>query len=245
MLGWWRIITNAYMCNLTLWIHFSRLNSILLIPAGKFGAFFASIPFTIFAAVYCVLFGLVGKFQILFRGASVQALLFFSIYTWQLNLFLFQASVGLSFLQFTNMNSMRNLFITGVALFLGLSIPEYFREYTAKALHGPAHTKAGWVVFHLHFLLNVFRKMIYPIITILTSVSLNCQFNDFMNTIFFSSPTVALIVAVFLDNTLDYKDSARDRGMPWWVKFRTFKGDSRNEEFYTLPFNLNRFFPPS
>ncbi|KAG6756134.1 hypothetical protein POTOM_039556 [Populus tomentosa] len=150
---------------------------------GKFGALFASIPFPIFAAVYCVLFGLV-------------------------------ASVGLSFLQFTNMNSMRNLFITGVAFFLGLSVPEYFREYTIKAYHGPAHTRAGW-------------------------------FNDFLNTIFFSSPTVALIVAVFLDNTLDYKESARDRGMPWWVKFRTFKGDSRNEEFYTLPFNLDRFFPPS
>lgn len=43
------------------------------------------------------------------------------------------------------MNSLRNLFITGVAMFLGLSIPEYFREYTAGALHGPAHTKAGWV----------------------------------------------------------------------------------------------------
>ncbi|XP_019168748.1 PREDICTED: nucleobase-ascorbate transporter 2 [Ipomoea nil] len=150
---------------------------------GKFGALFASIPFTIFAAVYCVMFGLV-------------------------------ASVGLSFLQFTNMNSMRNLFIAGVSLFLGLSIPEYFREYTSAALHGPSHTKAGW-------------------------------FNDFLNTIFLSSPTVALIVAVFLDNTLEYKDSARDRGMPWWAKFRTFKGDSRNEEFYTLPFNLNRFFPPS
>lgn len=40
---------------------------------------------------------------------------------------------------------MRNLFITGVSLFLGLSVPEYFREYTAKALHGPAHTSAGWV----------------------------------------------------------------------------------------------------
>jgi hypothetical protein len=29
--------------------------------AGKFGALFASIPFPIFAAVYCVLFGLVGE----------------------------------------------------------------------------------------------------------------------------------------------------------------------------------------
>lgn len=150
---------------------------------GKFGALFASIPFSIFAAMYCVFFGLVG-------------------------------SVGLSFLQFTNMNSMRNLFITGVAMFLGLSVPDYFREYSALAYHGPSHTRAGW-------------------------------FNDFLNTIFSSSPAVALIIAVLLDNTLEYKDSARDRGMPWWVKFRTFKGDSRNEEFYTLPFNLNRFFPPS
>ncbi|KAK2655540.1 hypothetical protein Ddye_008592 [Dipteronia dyeriana] len=70
-------------------------------------------------------------------------------------------------------------------------------------------------------------------------------FNDFLNTIFFSSLTVALIVAVFLDNTVDYKDSARDRGMPWWVKFRTLKGDIQNEELYILPFNINRFFPPS
>ncbi|EHA8591174.1 putative nucleobase-ascorbate transporter 9 [Cocos nucifera] len=145
---------------------------------GKFGALFASIPFTIFAAVYCVLFGLV-------------------------------AAVGLSLLQFTNMNSMRNLFITGVSIFLGLSIPQYFFHYTTRDQHGPAHTRAGW-------------------------------FNDYINTIFSSPPTVALIIAVFLDNTLDFKDTDKDRGMPWWARFRSFKGDSRNEEFYTLPFNLNR-----
>lgn len=34
----------------------------LFVLAGKFGALFASIPFTIFAAVYCVLFGLVGEY---------------------------------------------------------------------------------------------------------------------------------------------------------------------------------------
>ncbi|KAJ6827424.1 nucleobase-ascorbate transporter 2 [Iris pallida] len=150
---------------------------------GKFGALFASIPFTIFAAAYCVLFGIV-------------------------------AAIGLSFLQFTNMNSMRNLFIVGVGIFLGLSIPQYFFSYTSSAQRGPAHTGAGW-------------------------------FNDWINTIFSSPPTVALMVSVFLDNTLEFRETARDRGMPWWVRFRTFKGDSRNEEFYTLPFNLNRFFPPS
>ncbi|KAK6919311.1 Nucleobase cation symporter 2 family [Dillenia turbinata] len=150
---------------------------------GKFGAIFASIPFPIFAALYCVLFGLV-------------------------------ASVGLSFLQFTNMNSMRNLIITGVSLFLGLSIPQFFSEYWSSTRHGPVHTHAGW-------------------------------FNAFLNTIFLSPPTVGLIVALFLDNTLEVEKSKKDRGMPWWVKFRTFRGDNRNEEFYTLPFNLNRFFPPT
>lgn len=30
--------------------------------AGKFGALFASIPFALFAAVYCVLFGYVGTY---------------------------------------------------------------------------------------------------------------------------------------------------------------------------------------
>nr|XP_023920826.1 nucleobase-ascorbate transporter 1 isoform X2 [Quercus suber] len=150
---------------------------------GKFGAVFASIPFPIFAALYCILFGLV-------------------------------ASVGLSFLQFTNMNSMRNLIITGLSLFLGISIPQFFNEYWNPSHRGLVHTNAGW-------------------------------FNAFLNTIFSSPATVGLIVAVFLDNTIEVEKSKKDRGMPWWVKFRTFRGDNRNEEFYTLPFNLNRFFPPT
>ncbi|XP_023512227.1 nucleobase-ascorbate transporter 1-like [Cucurbita pepo subsp. pepo] len=150
---------------------------------GKFGAVFASIPIPIFAALYCILFGLV-------------------------------ASVGLSFLQFTNMNSMRNLIITGLSLFLGLSIPQFFNEYWNPTRRGLVHSNAGW-------------------------------FNAIMNTIFSSPVTVSLAVAVFLDNTLEVEKSKKDRGMPWWVKFRTFRGDNRNEEFYTLPFNLNRFFPPT
>lgn len=42
------------------------------------------------------------------------------------------ASVGLSNLQFVDLNSARNLFIIGFAIFMGLSLPEYF-----KALPGP------------------------------------------------------------------------------------------------------------
>ncbi|MCI07897.1 nucleobase-ascorbate transporter 1-like, partial [Trifolium medium] len=150
---------------------------------GKFGAVFASIPFPIFAALYCILFGLV-------------------------------ASVGISFLQFTNLNSMRNLIIIGLTLFLGISVPQLFNQSSSPSRPGYVHTKAGW-------------------------------FNAFLNTIFSSPVTVGLIVAVLLDNTLEVEKSKKDRGMPWWVKFRTFRGDNRNEEFYTLPFNLNRFFPPT
>ncbi|XP_058093327.1 nucleobase-ascorbate transporter 1-like [Magnolia sinica] len=150
---------------------------------GKFGALFASIPFPIFAALYCVLFGLI-------------------------------TSLGLSFLQFTNMNCMRNMFITGLSLFLGLSVPQYFNQFFSSSGHGPVHTRASW-------------------------------FDGFLNTVFSSAPTVALIVAIVLDNTVDVEGSKKDRGMPWWAKFRNFRGDVRNEEFYTLPFNLNRFFPPT
>lgn len=83
--------------------------------AGKFGAFFASIPLPIFAAIYCILFGIV-------------------------------AAVGVSFMQFANKNSMRNIYIIGLSLFLGISVPQYFNGYTSSAGgHGPARTNAGWV----------------------------------------------------------------------------------------------------
>lgn len=58
---------------------------------------------------------------------------------------IFSASVGLSFLQFTNMNSMRNLIIVGLSLFLGISVPQFFNEYWTTSHHGLVHTNAGWV----------------------------------------------------------------------------------------------------
>ncbi|KAJ0052928.1 hypothetical protein Pint_01965 [Pistacia integerrima] len=82
------------------------------------------------------------------------------------------AAVGLSFLQFTNMNCMRNLIITGLSLFLGISVPQFFSEYWNPEHQGLVHTNAGW-------------------------------FNAFLNTIFSSPAMVGLIVAVFLDNTLE------------------------------------------
>ncbi|XP_052188161.1 nucleobase-ascorbate transporter 3 isoform X2 [Diospyros lotus] len=80
---------------------------------GKFGAFFASIPLPIFAAIYCILFGIV-------------------------------AAVGVSFIQFANSNSMRNIYILGLSLFLGISIPQYFTMGTDQFGHGPVKSGSGW-----------------------------------------------------------------------------------------------------
>ncbi|CAH9078033.1 unnamed protein product [Cuscuta europaea] len=80
---------------------------------GKFGAFFASIPLPIFAAIYCILYGIV-------------------------------AAIGVSFIQFANNNSMRNIYVFGVSLFLGISIPQYFVKRTDVDGHGPLRTHAGW-----------------------------------------------------------------------------------------------------
>ena len=52
---------------------------------------------------------------------------------------------GISILQFANMNLTRNIFVVGFSIFMGLSVPEYFREFTLRAGHGPVHTHARWV----------------------------------------------------------------------------------------------------
>jgi len=57
MLGQWKTTQNVQIYFIiSLKIH------ILLLSSGKFGALFASIPFPMFAAVYCVLFGIVGEY---------------------------------------------------------------------------------------------------------------------------------------------------------------------------------------
>lgn len=71
------------------------------------------------------------------------------------------------------------------------------------------------------------------------------QFNDMINVPFSSGAFVAGILALFFDVTLHKSDNQtrKDRGMHWWDRFSSFKTDTRSEEFYSLPFNLNKFFP--
>ncbi|KAG8366193.1 hypothetical protein BUALT_Bualt17G0051100 [Buddleja alternifolia] len=129
-------------------------------------------------------------------------------------LFAYVGAGGLGFLQFCNLNSFRTKFILAFSIFMGFSIPQYFNEYLSVKGFGPVHTNARW-------------------------------FNDMINIPFSSEPFVAGVLALILDVTLPPKDNTtrKDRGMHWWDKFRSYKTDTRSEEFYSLPLNLNKFFP--
>ncbi|XP_073022610.1 nucleobase-ascorbate transporter 6-like isoform X2 [Primulina eburnea] len=161
------------------------------------------------SAVFMLLFSVLGKFGAVF--ASIPTPIVAALYCL---FFAYVGAAGLSFLQFCNLNSFRTKFILGFSIYLGLSVPQYFKEYTAINTYGPVHTSGRW-------------------------------FNDIVNTPFSSKPFVAGILAYFLDNTLHKKDGQirKDRGKQWWDKFRTFKSDTRSEEFYSLPFKLNKYFP--
>ncbi|KAL5788052.1 hypothetical protein ACOSP7_005001 [Xanthoceras sorbifolium] len=129
-------------------------------------------------------------------------------------LFGYVVSAGLGFLQFCNLNSFRTKFILGFSLFMGLSVPQYFNQYLFISGHGPVHSGST-------------------------------PFNNIMQVIFSSPATVAIIIAFFLDCTHSRGHNATriDSGRHWWAKFRYFEKDTRSEEFYSLPWNLNRFFP--
>ncbi|CAN4100476.1 unnamed protein product [Withania somnifera] len=161
------------------------------------------------SAAFMIFFSILGKFGAVF--ASIPAPIVGALYCL---FFAYVGAGGLGFLQFCNLNSFRTKFILGFSVFLGLSIPQYFNEYTAVAGFGPVHTHSRW-------------------------------FNDMANVPFQSKAFVAGIVAFFLDNTMHKKDGQirKDRGKHWWDKFKSFKTDTRSEEFYSLPFNLNKYFP--
>lgn len=101
------------------------------------------------AALYCLFFGYVGMSGLSYIHENIFRLLIkFDIYNTQHVIFCFHSSLGaggLSFLQFCNLNSFRTKFVLGFSIFLGLSIPQYFNEYTAINGYGPVHTGARWV----------------------------------------------------------------------------------------------------
>jgi xanthine/uracil permease len=174
-----------------------------------------------------------------------------SISSFGLCVFLNSVGTGLSVLQFTNLNMTRNLFVVGISIFLGLSVPQYFSEFASRAYHGPVHTHAHWVKFAafqimLDWLLyNNCALLLSTILKFMWVSGWWVQFNNILN-IFFGSPIIiTFIVALVLDNTLLWHVSKKDRGLGWTRKFRNFGEDPRNHEFYRLPFGLHKIFPPN
>lgn len=55
------------------------------------------------------------------------------------------ASTGLEYLEYCNVNSFRSKLILGFSLFMGLSVPQYFKEYVFLSGYGPVHTGSTWV----------------------------------------------------------------------------------------------------
>ncbi|XP_048532508.1 nucleobase-ascorbate transporter 6-like [Triticum urartu] len=161
------------------------------------------------SAGFMLFFSILGKFGAVF--ASIPGPIIAAIYCL---LFAYVGMAGVGFLQFCNLNSFRTKFILGFSLFMGISVPQYFNEYTSVAGFGPVHTHARW-------------------------------FNDMINVVFSSKAFVGGATALLLDSTLHRHDSTarKDRGHHFWDRFRSFKTDPRSEEFYSLPFNLNKFFP--
>ncbi|CAI9116008.1 OLC1v1017044C1 [Oldenlandia corymbosa var. corymbosa] len=159
------------------------------------------------SSFFMITFSILGKVGAIF--ASIPLPIMVALYCF---FFGYVASGGLGFLQSCNLNSFRTKFILGFSLFMGLSLPQYFREYQLSTGTGPVHTKALW-------------------------------FNDIVSVTMSSHATIAAAIAFILDRTLPHPNK-EENGSHLWQRFVFYDNDVRSDEFYKLPFKLNRFFPP-
>ncbi|KAI9200329.1 hypothetical protein LWI28_006106 [Acer negundo] len=162
------------------------------------------------SAGFMIFFSIFGKFGAIF--ASIPMPVVAALYC---ILFGYVSSAGLGFLQFCNLNSFKTKFILGFSFFMGLSVPQFFREYYQGGFKpGQVQPSSNW-------------------------------FNDIMVVIFMSHATVAAMVALFFDCTLSREndETRKDSGLKWWEKFSLYNSDVRNDEFYGLPCRLNKLFP--
>ncbi|CAI5512646.1 unnamed protein product [Closterium sp. Naga37s-1] len=177
------------------------------------------------------------------------------------------ASLGLSSLRYAEMGSSRNLLITGLALFLSLSVPDYFKTYTASNGHGPINTSSsgpwaeicsscnllitGLALFlssilpsplcclQLNFVLNSLLALPMEI-AFMVAFSLDNTLNFVLNSLLALPMAIAFMVAFFLDNTVP--GTATERGLYVWSGRKAARADPLMHEDYDLPFGLSRFF---
>ncbi|KAG7591199.1 Xanthine/uracil/vitamin C permease [Arabidopsis thaliana x Arabidopsis arenosa] len=161
------------------------------------------------SAGFMIFFSILGKFGAIF--ASIPAPIVAALYCL---FFSYVGAGGLSLIQFCNLNSFRTKFILGFSIFMGLSIPQYFYQYTTFENYGPVRTSA---------------------------TSFNNIINVPFSSKAFVSGILAFFLDMTLPPK--DKATKKDRGLVWWKRFKSFKSDNRSEEFYSLPLNLSKYFP--
>ncbi|XP_057489902.1 nucleobase-ascorbate transporter 6-like [Actinidia eriantha] len=91
------------------------------------------------SAGFMIFFSVLGKFGAIFASIPLPILAaLYSIF------FGYVSSAGLGLLQYCNLNILRTKFILGFSFFLGLSIPQYFREHQLSSGASPVHTPSRW-----------------------------------------------------------------------------------------------------
>nr|GEY33799.1 hypothetical protein [Tanacetum cinerariifolium] len=66
-------------------------------------------------------------------------------------------------------------------------------------------------------------------------------FDNLVSVVLMSHASVAVTIAMILDCTLGQANN--ENGKDWWEKFAMYSKDVRTNEFYKLPWKLNKFFP--
>ncbi|KFK32504.1 hypothetical protein AALP_AA6G251200 [Arabis alpina] len=157
---------------------------------------------------FMIFFSIFGKFGAFF--ASIPLPIFAGIYCILLGIV---AAVGISFIQFADTNSMRNIYVIGVSLFLSLSIAQYFLSNTTRGGYGPVRTAGGW----FNDILNTIFASAPLVATILATILDNTL-------------------------EAGHASEARGMKW-WTPFRHRNGGDPRNEEFYSMPLRINHYLP--
>ncbi len=140
-------------------------------------------------ALLMIAFGAVGKFGALFT--TIPQPIVGGMYCAMFGMI---AAVGLSNLQFIDLNSARNLFIVGFAFYMGLSVPEYFAQHMLA--FDPV-----WLAGQGSFVGSLLGNLA-----------------NILNTLGSTGMAVGAAIALILDNTIP--GTREERGLVAWSRCR-------------------------
>ncbi|TMX04980.1 hypothetical protein EJD97_003765 [Solanum chilense] len=161
------------------------------------------------SAVFMLFFSVLGKFGAIL--ASIPLPIIGALYC---VLFALMSAAGFDLLQFCNLNSYRTKFILGFSIYMGLSVPQYFKGYVITTGRGPVQSGSA-----------TFDQIMQVIFTSPATVA----------------GVIAYFLDLTLARR--HPLTRKDSGRHWWAKFKYYGRDPRSEEFYSLPYGLSKYFP--